>query len=116
MESKVQADLGNLDEILENLKQRPGLEIFNISDEMYERCSALSFENLGLKPFDQAIFASILVRAEQLTAEGADDLIFCELDSDLQPWDKLNRRKDELADLYEQAGIRVYGDFLLEDQ
>jgi hypothetical protein len=81
---------------------------------MLEKSSALSFEKLGLGPFDQAILASILVRAEQLRSDGASDLAFCELDADLQPWDKRNNRKNELADLYDRGRIWVYGDFLLE--
>jgi hypothetical protein len=71
-------------------------------------------KKLALNPFDQTILASILVRAEQLVSDGATDLAFCELDSDLQPWDKRNNRKDELADLYDRARVWVYGDFLLE--
>ena len=81
---------------------------------MLEGGSALSFEKLGLQPFDQAIPASILIRAEELTASGEKDLAFCELDSDLQPWDKRNNKKNELADIYDRARDWVYGDFLLE--
>lgn len=114
MENTVRTDLSKLDDTLRALKEKPGLEIFDISASMLDRCSALSFEKLGLGPFDQAILASILVRAEQLAAEGATDLAFCELDSDLQPWDKRNNRKNELADLYDRARVWVYGDFLLE--
>jgi hypothetical protein len=52
---------------------------------MLARAVQLSRMNLDLKPFDQAILAAVLVGAEQLRDEGADDLSFCELDSDLQP-------------------------------
>jgi hypothetical protein len=37
--------------------------------------------------------------------EGADDLAFCELDSDLQPWDKNDRTKQPLMGLYDSAGM-----------
>lgn len=37
------------------------------------------------------------------------------LDSDLQPWDKSRYPKPILRDLYDQARIWVYNDFLLED-
>jgi len=49
-----------------------------------------------------------------LRDEGADDLAFCELDSDLQPWDKNGRTKQPLAALYDSAGVWVYGDFAME--
>jgi hypothetical protein len=114
MESAVRTDLNKLDDTLKALKEKPGLEIFDITTDMLERCSALSFAKLALNPFDQTILASILVRAEELVSDGATDLAFCELDSDLQPWDKRNNKKDELADLYDRARVWVYGDFLLE--
>jgi len=41
-------------------------------------------------------------------------IIFCELDSDLQPWDKSGARKLILSDLYDSSGVYVQGDFLLE--
>jgi hypothetical protein len=78
---------------------------------MPRRAVDLSTQNLGLKPFDQAILAAILVRGETLRAEGAGEVSFCELDSDLQPWDKNGRNKEPLTGLYDSAGIWVYGDF-----
>jgi hypothetical protein len=93
MESSVRNDLNRLDERLTELKTVKGLKIFDINKEMLERCSALSFEKLGLQPFDQAILASILIRAEELTASGEKNLAFCELDSDLQPWQERNNKR-----------------------
>lgn len=40
---------------------------------------------------------------------------FCELDSDLQPWDKNGVLKPILSDLYNASRIWVYRDFLVED-
>jgi predicted nucleic acid-binding protein len=114
MEGCEKADLERLDESFENLKAAQGIEIFDLSQEMLERCVDLSYLKLDLQPFDQAILAAILVRAEQLLAAGADDIAFCELDSHLQPWDKDFNRKERLAGLYDKAGIWVYGDFLLQ--
>jgi hypothetical protein len=65
-------------------------------------------------PFDQAILAAILVRAEELIAKGVNQMDFCELDSHLHPWDKDSRPKKRLTELYDQAHIRVHGDFLLQ--
>ena len=114
MEGSIRNELNKLDERLAELKTVKGLNIFDINRKMLERCSALSFGKLGLLPFDQAILAAILVHAEELTASGEKDLAFCELDTDLQPWDKRNNKKNELADLYDRARVWVYGDFLLE--
>jgi predicted nucleic acid-binding protein len=94
MESLVRRDLDRLNDSLENLRSERGVEIFNLNEDMLERCAGLS--HLGLQPFDQAIFASIIVKAE------------------IQPWDKLGARKEPLASLYDQTAIWVYQDFLLE--
>jgi predicted nucleic acid-binding protein len=114
MEGRVKADLDRLDETLENLKAAKGLQTFNLSQPMLERCASLSQARLDLQPFDQAILAAILVRAEELHAEGIDQIDFCELDAHLEPWDKDSRPKKPLTEFYEKARIWVYGDFLLQ--
>ena len=114
METRVKADLEKLDESLESLKTANGVETFNLSQPMLERCAGLSQAKLDLEPFDQAILAAILVRAEELHVQGIDQMDFCELDSDLQPWDKDSRPKQPLAELYDVARVWVYGDFLLQ--
>ena len=81
---------------------------------MLERSLSLSYEKLDLEPFDQAILSAVLVHSERLAKHGENDFAFCELDSDLQPWDGNDNRKHRLADLYDKAGIWVYRDFLLE--
>ena len=55
------------------------------------------------------MLAAILVRSE-----GARDFAFCELDADLQPWDKHGSRKEPLAGFYDAAGVWVYADFVLK--
>jgi predicted nucleic acid-binding protein len=108
MEGREKADLDQLDDAFGNLKAAVGMEIFNLSQEMLERCADLSYLKLDLQPFDQAILAAILVRGERLLADGADEISFCELDSHLQPWDKGRNRKERLAGLYDKARIWVY--------
>lgn len=102
---------------LAGLHSAPGLEVFPLDEEMLSRAVALTSESLQLKPFDQAILAGILVRAERLASAGERDFALCELDADLQPWSKDSRketsRKEPLASLYDRAGIWVYGDFEL---
>jgi hypothetical protein len=114
MEGRVKADLEKLDAALENLKAAKGVETFNLSQPMLERRAGLSHAKLDLQPFDQAILAAILVRAEELHAQEIDQLDFCELDSHLQPWDGDNRPKKSLTELYDKARIWVYGNFLLQ--
>jgi len=110
-ETSVLAELADTEDRLRLLQDHPGIEIFPLSEEMLRRTVDLSTQNLDLKPFDQAILAAVLVRGGALRAEGADEVSFCELDSDLQPWDKNGRNKEPLTGLYNSAGIWVYGDF-----
>ncbi len=113
-EAAVVKELDKLDERLSLLLNQPGVEVFPLRDEMLARLVELSAHNLDLKPFDQAILAAVLVRAEALRDQGADDVSFCELDGDLQPWDKNGRSKRLLTNLYDSAGVWVYGDFAME--
>jgi hypothetical protein len=70
---------------------------------------------LELSPFDQSVLAAILGRAAELRDGDANvELAFCERDGDLQPWDKENRRRSQLGDLYDSNAIWVYGDFEME--
>ena len=104
-ESAVSAELEGLDERLKSLIGHPGAEVFALRNEMFVRAVELSTQNLELKPFDQTILAAVLVRAEELRDQGANDISFCELDSDLQPWDKDGRSKQLLTSL--RSGPRV---------
>jgi len=64
--------------------------------------------------FDSSILAAVLTRALEIKMNEKDAEIFlCESDSDLQPWDKFGARKLPLAQLYDDARIWVYGDFLM---
>lgn len=87
-EASVSAELGEIDERLGAIVQSAGVEVFALSEAMLARAVELSTINLDLKPFDQAVLAAVLVEAERLRDQGADDLVFCEFDGDLQPWDK----------------------------
>jgi predicted nucleic acid-binding protein len=107
MESKTEADLDALGDIFEALRNNSYLEIFDLTQEMLEMGTQLSFLNLALNPFDQAVLAAVLVKANQITRTGAENVAFCELDSDLQPWDKTGRRKEALARLYDEACVWV---------
>jgi hypothetical protein len=109
------SELKQLDERLARLRKQPWMEIFPMGDAMLERAVDLSSENLHLEPFDQAILAAVLVRADQLRSAD-NELSFCELDGDLQPWGrKKGEPKQPLTDLYDAAHVWVYGDFSMEN-
>lgn len=86
-----------------------------MNEPMLAKVTDLSLEALELKPYDQAILACLLVRAQDLLASGERELVFCELDGELQPWDRNGNRKDRLADMYDQVNVWVYGDYLLQN-
>jgi predicted nucleic acid-binding protein len=111
-ERLVKQDLDNLEVRLERLKGEKGLEIFPLNTQMLEKSVSLATE-VELKPFDNSILAAILIRSDDLRNEGETDLAFCELDGDLQPWDKNGNNKPVLTRLYDEARVWVYGDFTL---
>jgi hypothetical protein len=111
-EGLVKQDLDNLEARLEKLKAQQGLEVFPLNGQMLEKSVSLATE-VELKPFDNSILAAILVRADDLRNKGVTDLAFCELDGDLQPWDKNGNAKPALTRLYDDARVWVYGDFTL---
>lgn len=87
---------------------------FHLDEEMLLRSTQLAAETaLELQSFDAAILAAVLVREAKLHME-RNEVSFCTHDTHLQPWDRNGRRRDELADLLDDAGVWVYGDFLLE--
>lgn len=114
-EQSVQAELRQLGAKLDALRGTPdAIEIIALDDEILERAATLSISELcWLDPFDQAILAAVLVHGARLRARGERDVCFCELDSDLQPWDRNKNPKPELQPLYDAAGVWVYGDYEL---
>lgn len=108
-------ELTKVSERLDALLKHPSLIVFPLSEPMLERQVSLGAMDLSLKPYDLAVLAAITVKSEELRQEGHPWVGFCELDSDLQPWDRSGARKPILSDLYDSARIWVYGDFLLEE-
>lgn len=110
-DKQVLGELKEVPNILKALRTEPGLDLFALNEKMLDRAIALAEADLALEPFDQAILAAVLGRAEELRAEGQTDLCFCEIDGHLQPWDKRGRPKDLLMKLYVEALVWVYNDF-----
>ena len=108
-------ELRKVPERLIELAKHPNLNVFPLSESMLERQVSIGEMDTLLKPYDMAVLAAILVRAEDLQQEGHSWVGFCELDSDLQPWDKNGVLKPILNDLYNASRIWVYRDFLVED-
>jgi predicted nucleic acid-binding protein len=91
----------------------PAVHVISLDERSLVRSTQLAAESgLELQPFDLAILAAVLVHGEAMYTEG-NEVAFCTLDADLQPWDRRGLKK-ELADLFALAGIWVYGDFLLQ--
>jgi hypothetical protein len=114
--STVSRELRSLDGTLDSIRSSAGVDAFALSEAMLERAIQLRSDGpSGLKPFDEAILAAVLVRARALreshSGEPDLELAFCTLDGDLKPWTKEGHRKDSLAVLYEREGLRVYDDF-----
>jgi len=107
--------LTKVPERLDALVQHPGLSIFPLSETMLERQISIGAMDIALKPYDLAVLAAVIVKSEQLQKEGYSWVGFCELDSDLQPWDKSGLPKPILRYLYDNARIWVYRDFLCDE-
>jgi hypothetical protein len=114
-EGLVTNELTKVPERLKELAKLSYLNVFPLSEAMLERQVEIGALGLSLMPYDLAVLAAVVIKAEELQKNGHAWVSFCELDSDLQPWDKSGARKVILSDLYNHSRIRVYGDFILED-
>jgi hypothetical protein len=113
-ESSVEDDLSRLDVTLKELAGLPFLKIFGLDEDMLHRATDLALDGIYLKPFDQSILAAVLVRSSRLWDAGERAISFCEIDGDLQPWDRYGNAKPPLTAAYDKAHVWVYGDFMLE--
>jgi hypothetical protein len=114
MEKVVKNDLHRTETTLRELAKTHGLEVFPMNAAMLEQSTNFCFGLPELKPYDQAVLAAVLIRAGELLKSGEREIVFSELDSDLQPWDKNRQVKPKLTELYDRANIWVYGDYLLQ--
>lgn len=111
-ESGFQNEINRLDATLEALRATQNLDVFALNDRMLDTTVGLSFRKLALHPFDQAVLGGVLGRVTDLRdVQPNARFIFCELDRDLQPWDRIGKRKEPLASVYDEWGIWVAGTF-----
>lgn len=115
--NEVRASLEGLDRRVDSLRGQGGLEIFPLNETMLERACDLATEpDLHLSPFDNAILAALLVRADELRQRGHDKIYLAELDADLFPYTRDGSQKQPLHRLYTAAGVtNFYRDFSLEE-
>jgi hypothetical protein len=113
-ENEVLSDLEHLEDAIGNLRNEKGVNVFALTEAVLERTLALGTEKLELQPFDNSILAAILTRSSDIRKGDPEaECFFCELDSDLRPWDRDGNRKLTLAELYDEAHVWVYGDFTM---
>ena len=111
----VRNELNQIPFRLENLAHQQGINCFPLSERMLEFQVELGSMSLDLKPFDLAILAAILIKVVDLKSQGYEILGFCELDSDLLPWDKKGDPKSKLKELYDNVNLQVYKGFSLPE-
>jgi hypothetical protein len=109
--NSVNADMAALERRVEAISGLPGLDVFALDQRMLERAIALRAEVPTLKPFDEAILAAVLIRADQVKTDPGADLFFCDLDGDLVPVDRRGNPRKELIAVYAAVGITVRQDF-----
>ena len=114
MENAVRDELRVMEDALRELAASPGVEMVNYDADMMGRAMEIGFRMPEIKPIDQAILACVIVRAQKLYRDGDREMFFCELDSDLQPWDRDGQRIEKLATEYDDVNVWVCGDYLLQ--
>ncbi|MBK8257763.1 MAG: hypothetical protein IPK82_34480 [Polyangiaceae bacterium] len=62
-----------------------------------------------MRPYDEAILAAVLVQAEVERANGATDLTFCTLDSDLLPWTRKGGARPDLELSTKRPVLQFWG-------
>lgn len=109
----VEHERAHAPERISDLAADHSITIFALDETMLSRSADLAAEaGIDLRSFDLSILAAVLIRGANLRSDG-HEVSFCTLDGDLQPWDRNGRRID-LADLFDEAGVWVYGDFLMQ--
>ena len=116
-EGHVRSGLSKLNDKLLDITKAAGLEVLVLDGLILDMSLDLYFKGIELGEFDRAVLATVLTKGRSLRDSGESDVSFCELDSDLWPWEKrTGRPRTELKKLYDDAGVRVYSDFVLESR
>jgi len=112
-EGHVRSGLDKLNDTLLDITKGAGVEVLPLDDAALGMSVELHFTEVVLSEFDRAVLATVLTKGRSLRDSGETDVSFCELDSDLWPWEKkkVDQPRAELKKLYDDAGVRVYSDF-----
>jgi len=114
-EGHVRTGLAKLNDKLLEITSAEGVEVLPLDGQVLDTSLALYFKDFELGEFDRAVLAAVLTKGRSLRDSGETDVSFCELDSDLWPWEKrTGRARPEFKKLYDDAGVWVYSDFLLK--
>jgi len=113
-EGLVKSGLDKLNDTLVDITKAAGVEVLPLDDGALDMSVKLHFKEVDLSEFDRAVLATVLTKGRSLRNSGETDVSFCELDSDLWWWQKkTGQPRDELKQLYDDAGVWVYSDFRL---
>jgi len=113
-EGHVSSGLAKLNDKLLEITKAAGIEVLPLDGPMLDLSVELHFKEIELGEFDRAVLATVLTKGRGLCDSGETDVSFCELDSDLWPWEKkTGRARVEFKKLYDDAGVWVYSDFTL---
>ena len=113
-EGRVRSGLDKLNDTLLDITKAAGVKVLPLDDAALDMSVELHFKEVELSEFDRAVLATVLTKGRSLRDSGETDVSFCELDSDLWPWQKkTGQPRSELKKLYDDAGVRVYSDFTL---
>jgi len=112
-EGHVSLGLTKLNDTLLDITKAVGVEVLPLDGPVLDMSVTLHFKEIELGEFDRAVLATVLTKGRSLRESGETDVSFCELDSDLWPWEKkkIDQPRAELKKLYDDAGVRVYSDF-----
>lgn len=113
-ESANRAEIARFEHHLSELVQHPNVEVFPLDDEMLNKALELSGGDFaGVDPFDQAILAGILVRAERI--DSSEWSIFCEKDGDLLDYTRSGEPRRFLQEVYQKARLKLQDSFDIQD-
>lgn len=110
-ENQVRGYLHNINMEIDHIRHDRAIEVFALNEDMLIQAVEIGASTLDLEPIDQAILAAVLVKSRELRTQGITTISFCELDGDLQPWDRNGNRKPQLEELYNRERIWVFNDF-----
>ena len=87
-EGHVTSELAGLNDTLRDITTTAGVEVLPLNDAVLDMSLELHFREIELSEFDRAVLAAVLIKGRSLSDGGEADVSFCELDSNLWPWER----------------------------